>query len=237
MSTVPPSGDAPFQPDAGAPSYKDANAQAKAAKAYAKAQRPWYKKKRYVVPLGFVVLGVAVSAGSNGGGSQSASSPSAITQSAKSSGANSSTANNGSATSSDAETTGKVGEAVTNAGTTYEVTHVVNTDTIGDPDLLGARADGTFVVVSLKLTNNKNETKTFLDSSAHIQTTDGNSYQPSSKAEIAFGDDSLMLKDIQPDLTTRGKIAFELPPSKVSGSTLVIQDLFGRGDVKVDLGL
>jgi hypothetical protein len=50
-----------------------------------------------------------------------------------------------SATSGDAETTGKVGEAVTNAGTTYEVTHVQDTDTIGDPDLLGARAAGTFV--------------------------------------------------------------------------------------------
>jgi hypothetical protein len=48
-------------------------------------------------------------------------------------------------TSGDAETTGKVGEAVTNAGTTYEVTHVQDTDTIGDPDLLGARAAGTFV--------------------------------------------------------------------------------------------
>ncbi len=46
-----------------------------------------------------------------------------------------------------------------------------------------------------------------------------------------------MLKDIQPDLTTKGKLAFELPPSKVSGSTLVIEDIFGDGEIKVDLGL
>jgi hypothetical protein len=54
---------------------------------------------------------------------------------------------------------------------------------------------------------------------------------------MSFGDKGLVMKDIQPDLTTRGKLAFELPPSKVSGSTLVIEDLFGRGEVKVDLGL
>ncbi len=53
---------------------------------------------------------------------------------------------------------------------------------------------------------------------------------------MAFGDESLMLKDIQPDLTTAGKLAFELPPSNVAGSTLVIEDLFGSGEIKVDLG-
>ena len=54
---------------------------------------------------------------------------------------------------------------------------------------------------------------------------------------LAFGDDSLMLKDIQPDLPTDGKLAFEIPPSKVGDSTLVIEDLWGSGAIKVDLGL
>ena len=36
--------------------YKHAKAQAKAAKAFAKAQRPWYKKKRFLLPLGLVLL-------------------------------------------------------------------------------------------------------------------------------------------------------------------------------------
>lgn len=54
---------------------------------------------------------------------------------------------------------------------------------------------------------------------------------------MAFADRSLLLKDIQPDLTTKGTLAFELPPNKVSGSTLVIEDLFGDGEIKVELGL
>lgn len=132
---------------------------------------------------------------------------------------------------------GTVGQALTNAGTTYKVTNAKTANKIGDPQLGGARADGTFVIVSLQLTNNKGKTKTFLDSTAKIKTSDGKEYETSDKAVFAFGDQSLLLKDIQPDLTTRGKLAFELPPDKVSGSTLIIEDLFGSGEIKVDLGL
>lgn len=117
---------------------REAKANAKAAKAYAKAQRPWYKKKRRIIPQGLILLIFAVSAGScesdsGGGGGGGGDGKS-----------------------------GRVGEALDNAGTTYKVTNAKTTKVIGDPELLGARADGTFVVVNLQLTNNKDETKTFL---------------------------------------------------------------------------
>jgi hypothetical protein len=54
---------------------------------------------------------------------------------------------------------------------------------------------------------------------------------------MALADDSLLLKEIQPDLTTRGKLAFDIPPSKLSDSQLVIEDFFGNGEVTIDLGL
>jgi len=129
-----------------------------------------------------------------------------------------------------------VGQPVTNAGTTYEVTDVRTSDSVGD-QYTGAQADGSFVIVSLELTNNKDETKTFTESSAELVTADGKSYETSDKAILAFGDESLMLKDIQPDLTASGKLVFDVPPSKLSGARLVIEDLFGDGEVKVDLGL
>jgi hypothetical protein len=203
-------------------------ADAKAAKAYAKAMRPWYKKKRFILPLGLVILAVLASAMSGGGSSGGGDS------------ATSGTGNGGSATSGkdgDSGTSGKVGQALTNAGTTYTVTKAVTAATIGDPAMLGAQADGMFVIVDLEMTNNKDETKTFMESSAKIETSDGNQYETSDKAVLSFGDESLLLKDIQPDLTTRGKLAFDLPPNKVTGSTLVVEDLFGSGEIKVDLGL
>jgi hypothetical protein len=201
-------------------SPRNPKAEAKAAKAYAKAMRPWYKKKRVIIPAGLVALMIAVSAGSGGGTGSGGASSGGSGASASSSG-----------------TSGKVGQALTNAGTTYKVTNVNTTDTIGDPDSFGERADGTFVIVDLQLTNNKDKTKTFMDSNAKLKTADGKEYETSDKAVLAFGDDNLMLKDIQPDLTTRGKLAFEVPPSKVTGSTLVIEDLWGSGEIKVNLGL
>jgi hypothetical protein len=58
----------PEAPQQGPPVRTNPKADAKAAKAYAKAMRPWYKKKRFLLPLGLVLLMVAVSLGSSGSG-------------------------------------------------------------------------------------------------------------------------------------------------------------------------
>jgi Domain of unknown function (DUF4352) len=212
-------------------------ADAKAAKAYAKAMRPWWKKKRFIIPLGLVTLSILGSAAGSSDTGNNAGGDSAGSDTANVSGASTSTKRDKPAKSHSDGKSGSVGQSLTNAGTTYKVTSVRTADKIGDPDLLGARADGTFVIVSLNLTNNKDETKTFTDSSAKLKTSDGKEYETSDKAVLSFGDESLLLKDIQPDLTTRGKLAFDVPSSKLSGSKLVVEDLFGSGEIKVDLGL
>ena len=213
LATDLPRGVPAAPPDSGGPrNHRQAKAEAKAAAAYAKAQRPWYKKKRFILSLGLVILIVAIVAGTSGSKS-------------------------GGSSSGGGAKAGAVGQSLSNAGTTYKVTNVVKTPTLGDPQLGGARADGIFVVVSLDLTNNKSETKTFTDASAKIVTANGNQYSPASDAALAFGNQSLLFKGIQPDLTTHGKIAFDVPSSKLSGATLVIQDLFGNGEIKVNLGL
>jgi len=185
-------------------------------------------------PCDLSILGSAAGSsdtGNNAGGDSAGS------DTANVSGASTSTKRDKPAKSHSDGKSGSVGQSLTNAGTTYKVTSVRTADKIGDPDLLGARADGTFVIVSLNLTNNKDETKTFTDSSAKLKTSDGKEYETSDKAVLSFGDESLLLKDIQPDLTTRGKLAFDVPSSKLSGSKLVVEDLFGSGEIKVDLGL
>jgi hypothetical protein len=59
--------DPPTQP----PPSRDPKAEAAAAKAYAKAQRPWYKKKRWILSIGAVLLIVIIAAASSGGGDDS----------------------------------------------------------------------------------------------------------------------------------------------------------------------
>lgn len=53
----------PWQP----PSAREARANAKAEKARAKALRPWYKKKRFLIPLGLVLVLVIVAVAGGGG--------------------------------------------------------------------------------------------------------------------------------------------------------------------------
>jgi hypothetical protein len=57
---------------------KDAKAQAKADKAYKKASRPWFMKKRFWL-IGIIVIGIAASALGGGGGSSSSSDSSSET--------------------------------------------------------------------------------------------------------------------------------------------------------------
>lgn len=52
-------------------SPREARAQASAEKAYRKAQRPWYKKKRFIVPLAIILLIVIISAANGAGGGAS----------------------------------------------------------------------------------------------------------------------------------------------------------------------
>ncbi len=52
--------------------YRAAKADARAEKARAKAMRPWFKKKRFIIPLALVALGIIASVGSSGGGTKDA---------------------------------------------------------------------------------------------------------------------------------------------------------------------
>jgi hypothetical protein len=61
MSTT-PTPPPPARPDFG----DDPKATAAAAKAYAKAQRPWYKKKRFMIPLVLVIIAVIATAAGGG---------------------------------------------------------------------------------------------------------------------------------------------------------------------------
>jgi len=60
---------------------KDAKAQAKADKAYKKASRPWFMKKRFWL-IGIVVIGIAANSLGGGGSSTSSDSPSETSQEA-----------------------------------------------------------------------------------------------------------------------------------------------------------
>jgi hypothetical protein len=204
------------------PSYKDAKAQAKAAKAYAKAQRPFYKKKRFFFPVAIATVAIRAYAAQGGSSDNGA----AVNDSGSTT--SSSTADAGSQSNPY-----KVGQTIELEGTQYTVTEASTQGKIGGA--FGEKADGTFVVVDLTIENKKDETKTFMDEAATFVASDGTKYEGSDAA--IYLENSLWLQDMQPDLPTDGQLVFDVPPAKVAGGILMVEDLFGGGEANIALGL
>lgn len=195
-------------------------------------RRKWHDSKPKLVIVALIAGALLGGMATSGGDTTSTSNDEPATASASSSPKTAGKAK------PKAKTDGTVGVAVKNAGTEYTVTKARTSTTLGDPNVLGEKAEAgaVFVIVDLTLLNGKDETKTFSDTSAKLKA-GGASYSTTDKALFALGDKGLLLKEIQPDLPTSGTLAFEVPAKRAKGSVLVIEDLFGDGEVKIDLGL
>ncbi|MGH3458329.1 DUF4352 domain-containing protein [Aeromicrobium sp.] len=205
-------------------------ADAKAEKAYAKATRPWYKKKRWIGLLAVIALSIVIAATS--GGSDSGG-PEVVGNS--SSGDTSSNSNKTGSKSNPV----KVGETVKLEGTEYTVKSAKKTPTVGG-EFFKEKANGVFVVVELTVENKKDETKTFLDEATKFIATNDKKYSTDSDGTIASageGDESFMLMDMQPDVPETGILVYDVPVGKAKGGLLEVSDLFGGGEAYIDLGL
>ncbi len=201
-------------------------AAAKAAKAYAKATRPWYKKKRFILPIALVLLIVIISATSSGDETSTPEKVSGQSSSDKK--------------TTDTPTTFRVGDTVKLAGTQYTVTSARTSPTVGDNEFTRETADGVFIVVDLTIENVKDETKTFSSSSVNVVAGNGKSYSPDNDGTFAVlgsGGESLLIADMQPDVPKSGTIVFDVPADATAGSKLVVSDFWGDGEASIALGL
>lgn len=221
----------------------DPKAAAKAAKAYAKASRPWYKKKRFILPLALVVIVVIASAAGAGGGSGDDGPK--VVENDKASNENKSDSNsNDEGEKDEGDKVGeqgnpaKIGQTIELEGTRYTVNSARTTQRVGD-EYFGEDADGTFVVVEITIENTKDETKTFVEDAARFVTNEDKKYDADTEAAIMASEegDTLFLKEMHPDLPTTGQLIFDVPPTKTKGGLLEVSDLFGGGEAYFALGL
>jgi hypothetical protein len=198
-------------------------AAAKAAKAYAKASRPWYRKKRWIaaIVIGVIIVAAALGSGGNEGATRSGSS------------------GGGDADKVTQADPVKVGEPVELEGTRYTVESVKTSKSVGD-EFFSEEAGGVYVIVRLTIENTKDETKTFSDSAAKFVGSNDKKYSTDNDgtfAAIGDGNDTLIFEDMQPDVPKTGLLVFDVPEAAVKGGQLEVSDLFGRGEAYVDLGL
>lgn len=221
-------------PDTPSEQQPDVNpkAAAKAAKAYAKATRPWYKKKRFILPIALVLLIVIISAASSGDETDNTAE--------KVSGQSSAGQKTTDEKATDTPTVFRVGDTVKLAGTQYTVTSARTSPTVGDNEFTRETADGIFIVVDLTIENVKDETKTFSSSSVNVVAGNGKSYSPDNDGTFAVlgsGGESLLIADMQPDVPKSGTIVFDVPADATAGSKLVVSDFWGDGEASIALGL
>lgn len=114
----------------------------------------------------------------------------------------------------------------------WTVTSVKTAAAIGDQTYgLGAKADGRFVIVNLKVHSNKNESATLTDDAIQLDV-NGNTYKADSDgttAAIGNGDKPLFLEDIGPDATLRSKVVFDVPKSVLKTKIKVRFNELGLG--------
>jgi len=226
-------------PPGGQPGYENPKAAAKAAKAYAKASRPWFKKKRYILLIVVVIIIIAAVAGGGGSGDG----PEVVGDPKDA--AATKGGNDDKATKDEAPKAGTkgnpiaVGQTVKLEGTQYTVGSVKTASTVGS-QYFSEAAGGIYVIVDLTIENTKNETKTFFDSAAHFIGSNNKSYDTDSDGTFAaMGDDgeTLIFEEMQPDVPKTGILVFDVPKDAMAGGLLEVSDLFGRGDAYIDLGL
>jgi hypothetical protein len=128
-----------------------------------------------------------------------------------------------------------VGDKVTLKGTTYRVMNVTRTKSVGD-SFTETRANGTFVLVRIALTNRKDEPATILSENLKLVGGNGKQYTTSDDALLAV-DKPLLLEEIQPDNTEKGTLVYDLPAKAVKNATLRVEDLFSDSTAQIDLGL
>jgi hypothetical protein len=195
---------------------KEANAEAKAAKAKAKAMRPWFKKKRIILPLALVVI-VGISMASGGGSSDTGSS----------------TSSGSTEEATQEEAMAKIGDTVVDGDWSYVVSNLkCGVKQVGS-SLLGAEAQGQFCIVSISATNNGTKADYFLGSDHKIYDVNGSEYESDSSAWI-YLEDNMLLDKVNPGNTSKGQIVFDVPETADLDYILVSSSFLSDG-VKVSL--
>ena len=217
------SSESPTQPQAPVRTRADA----KAEKAYAKASRPWFKKKRWIGLIALVVIvAIATATGETDSGG-----PEVVGDSTSEGNSSSSDSNKAGSKSNPLA----VGDTVKLEGTQYTVKSARRSPMVGS-EFFKETANGVYVIVELTIENKKNETKTFVSEAAKFISPNGKKYTTDDDGSIA-ADEPLILEDMQPDVPKTGKLVYDIPKGTAKGGLLEVSDLFGGGEAYIDLGL
>ena len=117
---------------------------------------------------------------------------------------------------------------------TWSIVSARTATSLGDQRYgFGAKADDTFLVVTIKVRSNKDESATLTDEAIKLESSDGNTYSADSEGTIAAigsGEDPLFLEDLGPDQSHTSKVVFDVPQSVLDGGAKLRFNELGFGE-------
>jgi hypothetical protein len=205
---------------------QDAKADAKAAKARAKAQRPWYKKKRWIGLLVLVVLVVAIAANAGGGGD--GSEPAGDTEQETDADQAADTGSGG-----EAELVA-AGEPAVDGQFTFTVAEGAlecGQQTIGS-GAMAEDAQGQWCVLTATVENTGDEARSL--SAAEQLLIDEQGREHEASVPMAVAGESPIYEQINPGNSVEGRFFFDVP-TDLEPSHVELHDSAFSGGVQVDV--
>lgn len=208
---------------------KQAQANAKAAKAQAKALRPIYKKKRFYVLLAIVLIVIIAIANSVGGddgattGEPAGEAPPAAEKEAP--------------PKKEVPANPGLNTPVESGDLSMTVTKIkCGVKSLGSSDF-GVKADGQFCLMSLNAENTGDEAVTLSGDSQKLLDAKGRQFSADNEAWIYIGKQgsNVIFEEINPGNTSKGIVVFDVPKNVTPTQAIVSGDFFGGDEVTVDL--
>lgn len=212
----------------------------KAMKKAAKAQRPWYKKKRFILPLALLALIILISL--LGGGDEDTTGtpqPAPAATTAETPAVDEPAAEEEPATEEPAPepepAVPGIGAPVRDGKFEFTVTGVERVGTTIGEDFLQEEAQGEFIIVRLNVTNIGDEGQTLNSSGQVLYNEAGQKFEPSSAIFSLPDADKFFLENINPGNTVTGApLLFDVAPGTVLDRVELHDSLFSGG---VDVSL
>jgi hypothetical protein len=209
-------------------SDSNARADAKAEAARAKALRPWYKKKRFVIPIVlivlFVIIPLSVGGGDESGGERNGGDGSDLavdTEGADTEGANT-------------EESAGLNQPVRDGKFEFTVRSVQCGQTRVGNQFLNKEAQGQFCLVALQVKNVGDEPQTLFGDNMKLFDAEGREFSPDTEAAIYNEDSQTFIEEINPGNQIDGQLVFDVP-TDAQPARLELHDSAFSGGVTVNL--
>lgn len=118
--------------------------------------------------------------------------------------------------------TAKIGDTLKVGKVEFVVSKKSTANKVG-PEMLEKKANGTFLILDVSVKNNDKESIT-TDSSFFKLKANGKTYEADGEATIYANDNNNFLaQDVNPDVTVKGKIVFDVPADVAKSNDLKLQ--------------